>query len=95
MIGEEAEIDLSPRIRRLIEDMRAEWAELDRRIAAFDARPASGCDLSRHQSKPGRQISAACERRSSANRREQRRRIQHANARNCRQASGFFILLGV
>ncbi|HZA93969.1 MAG TPA: IS110 family transposase [Gemmatimonadales bacterium] len=28
--------DLSPRMRRLIEDMRAEWRELDRRIDAFD-----------------------------------------------------------
>ena len=27
---------LSPRMRQLIEDMRAEWRELDRRIAAFD-----------------------------------------------------------
>ena len=27
---------LSPRIRRLIDDMRAEWVELDRRIATFD-----------------------------------------------------------
>lgn len=28
---------LSPRMRRLIEDMRTEWRELDRRIEAFDA----------------------------------------------------------
>jgi transposase len=28
---------LTPRIRRPIEDMRAEWRELDRRIAAFDS----------------------------------------------------------
>jgi transposase len=27
---------LSPRLRRLVADMRAEWNELDRRIAAFD-----------------------------------------------------------
>jgi len=27
---------LSSRVRRLVDDMRAEWAELDRRIAAFD-----------------------------------------------------------
>ena len=27
---------LSPRMRVLIEDMRAQWCELDRRIAAFD-----------------------------------------------------------
>src|SRR6201993_2947864 len=27
---------LSPRIRQLIDDMRAEWLELDRRIAGFD-----------------------------------------------------------
>ncbi|WP_376100538.1 IS110 family transposase [Roseomonas sp. CCTCC AB2023176] len=28
---------ISPRVRLLLEDMRAEWRELDRRIAAFDA----------------------------------------------------------
>src|SRR5919202_2717465 len=32
----ESDAALSPRIRQLIEDMRAEWRELDRRIAAFD-----------------------------------------------------------
>jgi transposase len=30
-------VPLSPRIRLLIDDMRARWCELDRRIAAFDA----------------------------------------------------------
>jgi transposase len=30
-------VALSPRIRLLIDDMRARWSELDRRIAAFDA----------------------------------------------------------
>src|SRR5947207_14187201 len=30
-------VPLSPRIRLLIDDMRAQWSELDRRIAAFDA----------------------------------------------------------
>jgi transposase len=30
------QVTLSPRTRRLIEDMRAEWQELDRRIRAFD-----------------------------------------------------------
>jgi transposase len=32
---------LSPRIRLLVRDMRAEWAELDRRIAVFDEEFAS------------------------------------------------------
>ena len=32
----EAAAPLSARIRRLVDDMRAEWRELDRRIAAFD-----------------------------------------------------------
>src|SRR4029079_7667513 len=32
----ESDATLSLRMRRLIEDMRAEWRELDRRIAAFD-----------------------------------------------------------
>ncbi len=31
-----AEVSLSPRTRLLVEDLRAEWRELDRRIAAFD-----------------------------------------------------------
>jgi transposase len=30
------QVSLSPRTRRLIEDQRAEWRELDRRIGAFD-----------------------------------------------------------
>jgi transposase len=32
----ENDTTLSPRMRRLVEDMRAEWRELDRRIAVFD-----------------------------------------------------------
>src|SRR3954465_4112845 len=32
----ENDATLSPRVRQLIENMRAEWRELDRRIAAFD-----------------------------------------------------------
>jgi transposase len=32
----ENDVTLSPRMRQLIDDMRAEWRELDRRIAAFD-----------------------------------------------------------
>src|SRR3979490_2693570 len=32
----DSDTSLSPRTRRLIDDMSAEWAELDRRIAAFD-----------------------------------------------------------
>jgi transposase len=34
---EDVPLSLSPRIRLLIDDMRAQWRELDRRIAAFDA----------------------------------------------------------
>jgi transposase len=37
----DSDTSLSPRTRRLIDDMRAEWAELDRRIAAFDNEFAS------------------------------------------------------
>ena len=36
MRASESDHSLSPRIRQLIDDMRAEWLELDRRIAAFD-----------------------------------------------------------
>jgi transposase len=32
----DSDTSLSPRVRRLIDDMRAEWLELDRRIATFD-----------------------------------------------------------
>src|ERR1051326_2548701 len=35
--GDDAPLPLNPRIRLLIDDMRAQWSELDRRIAAFDA----------------------------------------------------------
>ena len=36
--GDEAPtLQLSPRMRLLVDDMRAQWCELDRRIAAFDA----------------------------------------------------------
>jgi len=56
MMGEGGVGTLSPRMHTLIEDMRAEWAELDRRITTFDdelaararsddaARPALGDD---------------------------------------------------
>src|SRR5215204_7517962 len=36
MLDEGGEVPLSPRVRALVEDMRAEWRELDRRIGAFD-----------------------------------------------------------
>src|SRR5215472_14398344 len=36
MAASDGDHSLSPRICRLIDDMRAEWLELDRRIAAFD-----------------------------------------------------------
>ena len=36
MSDPEGDASLRPRMHRLIEDMRAEWLELDRRIAAFD-----------------------------------------------------------
>src|SRR5882762_9194932 len=36
MSDPEGDASLSPRMHRLIEDMRAEWLELDRRIATFD-----------------------------------------------------------
>jgi transposase len=32
----EGEVPLSPRVRQLVDDMRAQWAELDRRIEAFN-----------------------------------------------------------
>ncbi len=48
---------LSPRMRQLIDDMRAEWLELDRRIAAFDnefaARARSDADARRLATIPG------------------------------------------
>ena len=37
LMDEQGGADLSPRIARLVADARAQWAELDRRISAFDA----------------------------------------------------------
>jgi transposase len=36
MPGPNDDTSLTPRVRRLIDDMRVEWAELDRRISALD-----------------------------------------------------------
>ena len=36
LMGERGGADLSPRMVRLVRDAREQWAELDRRIAAFD-----------------------------------------------------------
>jgi transposase len=38
------ELRLSPRVRSLVEDMRAEWGALDRRIEAFDDDRCPGQD---------------------------------------------------
>ena len=37
LMGERGGVGLSPRMILLVEDARAQWAELDRRVAAFDA----------------------------------------------------------
>jgi transposase len=50
MLEGEDDWSISPRMRALIEDMRAEWRELDRRISAFDdefATRASSDDAAR------------------------------------------------
>src|SRR6202140_3556613 len=53
----DSDTSLSPRTRRLIDDMRAEWSELDRRIAAFDnefaARARTDADARRLATIPG------------------------------------------
>ena len=36
MLDEGGDVPLSPRVRALVEDMRAEWRQLDQRIRAFD-----------------------------------------------------------
>jgi transposase len=36
ILDEGSDVPLSPRVRALVEDMRTEWRELDRRIEAFD-----------------------------------------------------------
>ena len=36
MMGQDGGLSLSPRMQSLVEDMRAQWAELDRRIEALD-----------------------------------------------------------
>lgn len=57
MSDPEDDISLSGRIRRLIDDMRAEWLELDQRIAAFDTEFAmharSNADARRLATIPG------------------------------------------
>jgi len=57
MPAPESDTSLSPRIRRLIDDMRTEWLELDRRIATFDnefaARARSDADARRLATIPG------------------------------------------
>ena len=57
MTAPESDNSLSPRISRLIDDTRAEWLELDRRIAALDAEFAalarSDADARRLASIPG------------------------------------------
>jgi transposase len=37
VFADEGDIRLSPRMRRLIDDLRAEWHSVDERVAAFDA----------------------------------------------------------
>ena len=57
MLDGDGEAALSPRMRQLIDDMRAEWLGLDRRIAALDdefaARARSDADARRLASIPG------------------------------------------
>ena len=57
MLDGNGEAALSPRMRQLIDDMRAEWLALDRRIAALDdefaARARSDADARRLASIPG------------------------------------------
>lgn len=57
MAASEGDHSLSPRIRRLIDDMRAEWLELDRRIATLDsefaAQARSDADARRLATIPG------------------------------------------
>ena len=55
--GDGDPLPLNPRIRLLIDDMRAQWSELDRRIAAFDAEfvaaARSDADARRLSTTPG------------------------------------------
>lgn len=46
LLGED-KAQLSPRVRLLVEDLRAEWRELDRRISAFDDEFALGARTTR------------------------------------------------
>jgi transposase len=42
LMDEQSGAGLSPRMILLVADARAQWAELDRRIAAFDASSSNG-----------------------------------------------------
>jgi transposase len=57
MMVMDSDHSLSPRVRRLIDDMRAEWLELDRRVAALDnefaASARSDADARRLATIPG------------------------------------------
>ncbi len=57
MLDGGSETALSPRMRQLVDDMRAEWLEFDRRIAVFDnefaARARSDADARRLATIPG------------------------------------------
>jgi transposase len=57
MLDGDSDAPLSPRMRQLIDDMRAEWLALDRRIAVFDnefaARARSDADARRLATIPG------------------------------------------
>jgi len=57
LLDSDSEAALGPRMRLLIDDMRTEWLELDRRIAAFDtefaARARSDTDARRLATIPG------------------------------------------
>lgn len=57
MLDGDSDAPLSPRMRQLIEDMRAEWLALDRRIAVFDnefaARARNDVDARRLATIPG------------------------------------------
>ena len=82
MLGSDSDASLSARMRQLIDDMRAEWLELDRRIAALDnefaarARNDAACAAARDHPRHRRAE------RDRAGRRDRQRRNLRARTRS-------------
>jgi len=81
----DSDTSLSPRVRRLIDDMRAEWLELDRRIATFDNEFAARAQR-RGRTAAGDHPRDRCAECHGVGSRDRQRRDLRSWARSCRLA---------